>query len=72
MNKLSPVIQSIGPVQQSSPQSSPVIRYGRLSFHPIPCGSRDRPAGRKVIDELGKCVGHCACERQEQRILLDR
>ena len=23
--------------------------YGRLSFHPIPCGSRDRPAGRKVI-----------------------
>jgi len=27
MNKLSPVIQSISPVQQSSPQSSPVIRY---------------------------------------------
>ena len=24
---------------------------GRLSFHPIPCGSRDRPVGRKVIDE---------------------
>ena len=23
------------------------------------------------IDE-GKCVGHCACERQEQRVLLDR
>ena len=37
--------------------------YGRLSFHPIPCGSRDRPPGRKVIDE-GK--------RQEQRVLLDR
>ena len=44
---------------------------GRLSFHPIPCGSRDRPPGRKVIDE-GKFVGHCACERQEQRVLLDR
>ena len=29
MNKLSPVIQSISPVQQSSPQSSPVIRYDR-------------------------------------------
>ena len=24
---------------------------GRLSFHPIPCGSRDRPVERKVIDE---------------------
>ena len=24
---------------------------GRLSFHPIPCGSRDRPVGRKGIDE---------------------
>ena len=24
---------------------------GRLSFHPIPCGSRDRPVGWKVIDE---------------------
>ena len=33
--------------------------------------SRDRPPGRKVIDE-GKCVGHCACERQEQRVLLNR
>ena len=41
---------------------------GRLSFHPIPCGSRDRPPGRKVIDE-GRCVGHCTCERQEQRVL---
>ena len=30
MNKLSPVIQSISPVQQSSPQSSPVIRYDLL------------------------------------------
>ena len=29
MNKLSPVIQSSSPVQQSSPQSSPVIRYDR-------------------------------------------
>ena len=27
MNKLSPVIQSISPVKQSSPQSSPTIRY---------------------------------------------
>ena len=27
MNKLSPIIQSVSPVQQSSPQSSPVIRY---------------------------------------------
>ena len=26
--------------------------FGRLSFHPIPCGSRDRPAGRKVIGTL--------------------
>ena len=25
------------------------LNDGRLSFHPIPCGSRDRPAGRKVI-----------------------
>ena len=28
---------------------------GRLSFHPILCRSRDRPAGRKVIDE-GECI----------------
>ena len=28
----------------------------RLSFHPIPCGSRDRPVGRKVIDEAKLCV----------------
>ena len=29
---------------------------GRQSFHPIPCGSRDRPVGRKVIDEAKLCV----------------
>ena len=30
---------------------------GRLSFHPIPCGSHDRLSGWKVIDEFdeGKC-----------------
>ena len=28
---------------------------GRLSFHPIPCGSRDRPVGRKSIDEGSMC-----------------
>ena len=27
-----------------------LLPTGRLSFHPIPCGSRDRPVGRKVID----------------------
>ena len=27
------------------------FKIGRQSFHPIPCGSRDRPVGRKVIDE---------------------
>ena len=32
---------------------APAGRFGggRQSFHPIPCGSRDRPVGRKVIDE---------------------
>ena len=37
-------------------------------------GSRERPVGRKVIDEFGEgdCVGYCACERQELRVLLDR
>ena len=24
---------------------------GRLSFHPIPCRSRDKPAGQKIVDE---------------------
>ena len=33
-----------------------MFEKGRLSFHPIPCGSRDRPVGRKVIDDEGKIV----------------
>ena len=41
---------------------------GSLSFHLTPCGSRDRPAGKKVIDE-DECGGHCACERQELHVL---
>ena len=45
---------------------------GRLSFHPIPCGSRDRPVGRKVIDESKIMCWHCACERQELCVPLDR
>ena len=31
----------------------------RLSFHPIPCGSGDRPAGRKVIDEFNEGQWQC-------------
>ena len=53
-----------------------VLRFafniGRLSFHPIPCGSRDRPVGRKVIDESKIMCWHCACERQELCVPLDR
>ena len=43
MNKLSPVIQSINPVQQSSPQSSPVIRY-------------DPENGKNMFEQLEKLV----------------
>ena len=36
-----------GPVSRQ--KAGATIRAGRQSFHPIPCGSRDRPVGRKVI-----------------------
>ena len=47
-------------------------KFGRLSFHPILCGSRDRPVGRKVIDEGKVMCWHCACERLELCVPLDR
>ena len=34
---------------QSYSQSQARLMF--VTFHPIPCGSRDRPVGRKVIDE---------------------
>ena len=40
----------LDPIPISIPSLRPKLFFsGRLSFHPIPCGSRDRPAGRKVI-----------------------
>ena len=52
--QLSPLYRSLYPyvthvINYSRP--SPAFPYGRQSFHPIPCGSRDRPVRRKVIDE---------------------
>ena len=53
MNKLSPVIQSINPVQQSSPQSSPVIRY-------------DPENGENMFEQLEKLVGFTTMNMKKQ------
>lgn len=45
-----------------------------ISNRPISCGSHDGPEGHWRIDESGwsECDQHCACQRQELHVLLDR